>query len=104
MTRVGRRAAGWLPVRGMPTDVTAQLRHTARHVAQQAGRDPNLLRRKLRINLHPGQNARNGADARGLSLRFRRRGRFSGPALCHLIGGRVVVDGSRCDRSVGSFD
>jgi len=26
-------------------------------------RDPNLLRRELRINLHPGHNTRNGADA-----------------------------------------
>jgi hypothetical protein len=27
-------------------------------------RDPNLLRRELRINLHPGHNARNGAEPR----------------------------------------
>jgi probable F420-dependent oxidoreductase len=63
MTRIGRRATGWLPVHGMATDVTAQLWHIARRAAEQAGRDPDLLRRELRINLHPGQDARHAADA-----------------------------------------
>lgn len=63
MTRLGRRAAGWLPVYGMAADVTAALWETARRAADQAGRDPNVLRRELRINLHPGQGARHAADA-----------------------------------------
>lgn len=63
MTRIGRRAAGWLPIYGMDADVTAQLWHIARRAAEQAGRDPDLLRRELRINLHPGQGARHAADA-----------------------------------------
>ncbi|MDQ2791925.1 MAG: TIGR03619 family F420-dependent LLM class oxidoreductase [Actinomycetota bacterium] len=63
MTRIGRRAAGWLLIHGMPADVTAQLWQTARHAAEDAGRDPDLLRRELRINLHPGQDARHAADS-----------------------------------------
>lgn len=63
MTRIGRRAAGWLPVHGIPADVTAQLWQTVRHAAEEAGRDPDLLRRELRINLQPGQDARHAAAA-----------------------------------------
>ena len=63
MTRIGRRAAGWLPVYGMDANVTAQLWQIARRAAEQAGRDPDLLRRELRINLHPGQDGRHAADA-----------------------------------------
>jgi probable F420-dependent oxidoreductase len=63
MTRIGHRAAGWLPLHGMPAEVTAQLWHIARRAAEQAGRDPDLLRRELRINLRPGQDARHAADA-----------------------------------------
>lgn len=62
MTRIGRRAAGWLPVHGMAANVAAQLWQTARHAAEETGRDPDLLRRELRINLHPGQDARHAAD------------------------------------------
>ncbi|MBO0830371.1 MAG: TIGR03619 family F420-dependent LLM class oxidoreductase [Actinobacteria bacterium] len=63
MNRIGRRAAGWLPLYGMPADYTAQLWHTAQRAAEDAGRDPDLLRRELRINLQPGQDARHAADA-----------------------------------------
>ncbi|HWR49211.1 MAG TPA: TIGR03619 family F420-dependent LLM class oxidoreductase [Pseudonocardiaceae bacterium] len=63
LTRIGRRAAGRLPLHGIPEDVTAQLWQTARHAAEEAGRDPDLLRRELRINLQPGQDARYAADA-----------------------------------------
>jgi probable F420-dependent oxidoreductase len=62
MTRIGRRAAGWLPIHGMDPDATAQLWQTARHAAEQAGRDPDLLRRELRINLRPDQDPRDAAD------------------------------------------
>jgi probable F420-dependent oxidoreductase len=63
MTRIGRRAAGWLPIYGMDADITAQLWQIAQRAAEQTGRDPKLLRRELRINLHPGQDARHAADA-----------------------------------------
>ncbi len=63
MTRIGRRAAGWLPIHGMAADVTARLWQTARHAAEEADRDPDLLRRELRINLHPGQGARHAVVA-----------------------------------------
>lgn len=63
MTRIGRRAAGWLPVYGMAADTTAQLWEVARRAAEEAGRDPNTLRRELRINLRPGEDARHAADA-----------------------------------------
>ncbi|MGH3550036.1 MAG: hypothetical protein ACRDQU_18385 [Pseudonocardiaceae bacterium] len=63
MDPIGRRTAGWLPIHGMPADVTAQLWQTARHAAEDAGHDPDLLRRELRINLHPGQDARHVADS-----------------------------------------
>ncbi|MGH3864984.1 MAG: TIGR03619 family F420-dependent LLM class oxidoreductase [Pseudonocardiaceae bacterium] len=63
MTRIGRRAAGWLPVHGIPVDVTAALWQIGRHAAEKAGRDPDLLRRELRINLQPGQDARHAVDA-----------------------------------------
>lgn len=62
LTRIGRRAAGWLPVHEMPADLAAQLWQTARHAAEEAGRDPDLLRRELRINLQPGQDAGYAAD------------------------------------------
>ncbi len=53
-----RRAAGWLLVHGIPADVTAARWQIGRHAAEEAGRDPDLLRRELRINLQPGQDAR----------------------------------------------
>lgn len=63
MRRIGRRADGWLPLHGMPAEYAARLWQTARRAAEEAGRDPDLLRRELRINLAPGQNARHAADA-----------------------------------------
>jgi probable F420-dependent oxidoreductase len=63
MIRIGRRAAGWLPLYGMPADVAAELWGIARHAAEEAGRDPDLLRRELRINVPVGEDARYAADA-----------------------------------------
>ncbi|MGH3789617.1 MAG: TIGR03619 family F420-dependent LLM class oxidoreductase [Pseudonocardiaceae bacterium] len=54
MERVGRRAAGWLPVHGIPPEVLDQLWQSARRAADGAGRDPASLRRELRVNVTPG--------------------------------------------------
>lgn len=55
MRRIGRRAAGWLPVAGPPTGLLEQLWQTARRAAAETGRDPDNLRRELRINATAGQ-------------------------------------------------
>lgn len=55
LARIGRRAAGWLPVSGIPFDVLDQLWQLARRAADQAGRDSSALRRELRVNPAPGQ-------------------------------------------------
>lgn len=57
MERIGRRAAGWLPVAAFPEEFQDQLWQVARHGAESAGRDPDNLRRELRINARPGQTA-----------------------------------------------
>lgn len=54
MERIGRRAAGWLPVYGIPPDTLKQLWQSARRAADDAGRDPASLRRELRVNPKPG--------------------------------------------------
>jgi probable F420-dependent oxidoreductase len=54
MERIGRRAAGWLPLYGIPPDLLDQLWRTACHAAQDAGRDLASLRRELRVNPKPG--------------------------------------------------
>ena len=61
MVRVGRRGAGWLAVQGLPPAYETALWDTARRSAEQAGRDPEALRRVLRINNPPGATA---ADAK----------------------------------------
>lgn len=54
MERIGRRAAGWLPLYGTPPEILDQLWHSARRAADNAGRDPASLRRELRVNPKPG--------------------------------------------------
>jgi len=53
--RVGRRAAGWLGTWGAPAEYTEQLWQIARTAAEKAGRDPDALRREVRINPRAGQ-------------------------------------------------
>jgi probable F420-dependent oxidoreductase len=53
LERVGRRADGWL-AGGLPPKMTADLWDVARASAERAGRDPDSLRRVLRINPRPG--------------------------------------------------
>jgi probable F420-dependent oxidoreductase len=55
LKRVGRRAAGWLGLHGMPDDYAEMLWQIARAAADEAGRDPDALRRDVRVNAHPGQ-------------------------------------------------
>jgi probable F420-dependent oxidoreductase len=62
LARIGRRAAGWLPVAGMPFDVLDQLWQLACRAADQAGRDSGALRRELRVNPTPGQTLDDLAD------------------------------------------
>ena len=50
MERVGRRGDGWLMVQGLPEAYATMLWDTARRAAEKAGRDPDRLRRVLRIN------------------------------------------------------
>ena len=54
MRRVGRRGAGWLSIVGLPEPYEDLLWDTARRAAEEAGRDPDLLRRVARINPYPG--------------------------------------------------
>lgn len=56
MRRVGRRAEGWVGV-VMPPEVHAGLWDTARRAADEAGRDPDALRRIIRHNPKPGSTA-----------------------------------------------
>ncbi|GAA3513213.1 TIGR03619 family F420-dependent LLM class oxidoreductase [Actinocatenispora rupis] len=67
LRRVGRRAAGWLAV-PVPTAVLGPMWDTIRAAADDAGRDPDTIRRELRINPPAGTElvdvARQVADAR----------------------------------------
>ncbi|WP_405659841.1 TIGR03619 family F420-dependent LLM class oxidoreductase [Streptomyces sp. RK9] len=56
MARVGRRAAGWVGV-SLPAEAQAGLWGIARRAAEDAGRDPDELRRRIRHNPRPGATA-----------------------------------------------
>jgi probable F420-dependent oxidoreductase len=56
LERIGRRGAGWLALSALPAPLTARLWDVARLAAEQAGRDPEALRRVLRVNPPPGSN------------------------------------------------
>ena len=62
MRRVGRRGAGWLAFEGLPDTVADHLWSVARHAAQDAGRDPDVLKTAMRINLEPGTSVDSLAD------------------------------------------
>ncbi len=53
MRRVGRSGTGWLGVEGLQDEVTDRLWSIARRAAQDAGRDPDALKKAMRINLEP---------------------------------------------------
>jgi len=54
MRRVGRSGTGWLAFEGLPDAVAGNLWSIARRTAQDAGRDPDALKRAMRINLQAG--------------------------------------------------
>jgi alkanesulfonate monooxygenase SsuD/methylene tetrahydromethanopterin reductase-like flavin-dependent oxidoreductase (luciferase family) len=62
MRRVGRSAIGWLGVDFLPDEVVDQLWTLARRAAQEAGRDPDALKKAIRINLQPGTTVDSLAD------------------------------------------
>jgi len=61
LARVGRRADGWL-AGWMPKQYLAGLWSVAREAAEKAGRDPDALRRVLRINPRRGTAVETAAD------------------------------------------
>lgn len=54
MRRVGRVGTGWLGVEGLPNSV--HLWSIARRAAQDTGRDPDALKKAIRVNLEPGMS------------------------------------------------
>ena len=54
LERVGRRGAGWLAVAVLPDTVITRLWDIARTAAESAGRDPEALRRVVRVNPRAG--------------------------------------------------
>ncbi|MFI5619741.1 TIGR03619 family F420-dependent LLM class oxidoreductase [Streptomyces sp. NPDC051567] len=55
MDRIGRRADGWVGI-VMPPEALAGLWDLARRAAEEAGRDPDALRREIRYNPGPGSS------------------------------------------------
>lgn len=76
LRRVGRRAAGWLGVGGLPPETHRELFDVARRAAEENGRDPEGLRCELRFNpprgATPAEGARllDGAEALGVDGAF----------------------------------
>ncbi|MDQ0774773.1 putative F420-dependent oxidoreductase [Streptomyces aurantiacus] len=62
MRRVGRSAVGWLGIDSLPEEVVDHLWSFARQAAQEAGRDPDALKKAIRINVEPGTSVASLAD------------------------------------------
>jgi probable F420-dependent oxidoreductase len=62
MRRVGRSGTGWLSFEGLPDGVAGHLWSIARSEAEKAGRDPDVLKTALRINLEPDMTVDSLAD------------------------------------------
>ncbi|CAL9634278.1 TIGR03619 family F420-dependent LLM class oxidoreductase [Streptomyces sp. enrichment culture] len=62
MRRVGRSASGWLGIDFLPDEVADRLWLLAHQAAQGAGRDPDALKKAIRINLDPGTSVGSLAD------------------------------------------
>ncbi|TPG34453.1 TIGR03619 family F420-dependent LLM class oxidoreductase [Mycolicibacterium hodleri] len=60
MRRVGRVGTGWLGVEGLPN--SGHLWSIARRAAQDTGRDPDALKKAIRVNLEPGMSVHTVAD------------------------------------------
>ena len=54
MRRVGRSAVGWLGADGLPDNIVDALWPVARRAAQDAGRDPDALKKAIRVNVEAG--------------------------------------------------
>lgn len=62
LDRVGRRAAGWIGFDTLPEETAQSLWSTARRAAEQAGRDPNALKKVVRVNGVQGESLSQLAD------------------------------------------
>jgi alkanesulfonate monooxygenase SsuD/methylene tetrahydromethanopterin reductase-like flavin-dependent oxidoreductase (luciferase family) len=62
MRRVGRSGTGWLTFERLPEEAVGNLWSVARRAAQDAGRDPDGLKRAMRLNLEPGTSVDSLAD------------------------------------------
>jgi probable F420-dependent oxidoreductase len=62
MRRVGRSGTGWLTFERLPEEAAGNLWSVARRAAQDAGRDPDGLKRAMRLNLEPGTSVDSLAD------------------------------------------
>jgi probable F420-dependent oxidoreductase len=62
LARVGRSAVGWLGFDGLPKELEASLWSTARHEAETVGRDPDDLKKVVRINGERGETVERTAD------------------------------------------
>jgi len=62
MRRVGRSAVGWLGADGLPDDIVDALWPVARRAAQDAGRDPDALKKAIRVNVETGTSVDSLAD------------------------------------------
>ncbi|MGV9801365.1 TIGR03619 family F420-dependent LLM class oxidoreductase [Mycobacterium sp. NPDC003449] len=62
LARVGRRARGWIGFDTLPEDTIRSLWSTARRVADESGRDPDALRKVMRVNGVQGESVARLAD------------------------------------------
>lgn len=85
MERVGRRADGYLGVADLPEDFQRDLWDTARRSAESAGRDPDALKRVVRVNATDS-----AADALARSVDEARKGGADG----------VIIDLLNCTDGV----
>lgn len=56
------RAEGWIGFDQLPEDVSTSFWSTARRAAEEAGRDPDSLRKIIRVNGEPGESLSHIAD------------------------------------------
>lgn len=63
MRRVGRSGVGWLGFEGLPDEVLGAWWPIARRAAEDAGRDPDALRKAMRINVEPDTPVDSLADS-----------------------------------------
>ena len=62
LARVGRSAVGWLGFDGLPGELEASLWSTALREAESVGRDPDDLKKVVRVNAERGETVEHLAD------------------------------------------